>query len=79
MLELGDYSKSEHKKIINQVSKLNLKSYFIGSIFKSILDINTFTSNKELIKEISVNPISGYTIFIKGSRGIKLEELVKHL
>ena len=79
MLELGDYSDSEHKKIIGLVSKLNLKCYFVGSIFKSILGNNSFTSNKELINEIKENPIEGYTIFIKGSRGIKLEELVKYL
>ena len=79
MLELGDHSDSEHKKIISLISKLNLKCYFVGSIFKSILDNNSFTSNKELISEIKENPIDGYTIFIKGSRGIKLEELIKYL
>lgn len=81
MLELGNVSKQEHQKIISLAKKLNMASYFVGSQFKSCQNNEQkfFDSTKELKEKGILSDLTGLQILIKGSRGIKLEDLVEDI
>jgi UDP-N-acetylmuramoyl-tripeptide--D-alanyl-D-alanine ligase len=79
MLELGEKSEEEHLKVI----KL-LQSDFVGHVFlvgqtfhkispKS--GFKTFANVDKLIEFLKNEPVTGNTILIKGSRGIRLERI----
>jgi len=84
MLELGEYSKQEHKKIFDFILENKFESVFLsGSEFENISKENTskkpvsaFKTTELLEKHLQDNPISGKHILIKGSRGIKLEKVL---
>lgn len=79
MFELGDYSSEEHKKIIELAKRTKIKSFFIGKNFKYHNTENSYDTIENFIKNLEENPILDCFIFIKGSRGIALEKLVKYL
>lgn len=79
MFELGDYSSEEHKKIIELAKRTKIKSFFIGKNFKYHNTENSYDTIENFIKNLEENPIIDCFIFIKGSRGITLEKLVKYL
>ena len=79
MFELGNNALDEHKKIVEIVknNKIN-KSYFIGKVFFNSGD-NTesllFFKTKENFYN-DVKKINEKQILIKGSRGMKMEEII---
>ncbi len=83
MLELGQSAKKEHEKIISLLSAEDFSLIIlVGSEFstlkisgKNIFQFNDYQMAQEWIIK---NPITGYAILIKGSRGISLEKL-EHL
>jgi len=79
MFELGDYSSEEHKKIVELAKRTKIKSFFIGKNFKYHNTENSYDTIEKFIKNLEENPILDCFIFIKGSRGIALEKLVKYL
>lgn len=83
MLELGEFSKQEHEKIIKQVEQEKLKAVFVGKLFYELKgnfkDFSFFESIDDLIKLYQNNKPKQNTILIKGSRGIKLEKIVEFL
>ena len=81
MLELGIYSNDEHLEIINHLEKENTgKTYLVGEEFyklkKESNAISFYKTKNELILEISNNKILEKNILIKGSRAMKMEELI---
>tara|TARA_B110000881_G_C18567171_1_gene513371 strand:- start:420 stop:1691 length:1272 start_codon:yes stop_codon:yes gene_type:complete len=81
MLELGIYSNDEHLEIINHLEKENTgKTYLVGEEFyklkKESNSISFYKTKNELILEISNNKILEKNILIKGSRAMKMEELI---
>ena len=81
MLELGVYSNDEHLEIINHLEKENTgKTYLVGEEFyklkKESNSISFYKTKNELILEISNNKILEKNILIKGSRAMKMEELI---
>ncbi len=79
MFELGNNALDEHKKIVEIVKNNKIdKSYFIGKDFFSSHD-NTeslfFYKTKENFYN-DVNKINEKQILIKGSRGMKMEEII---
>ena len=81
MLELGIYSNDEHLEIINHLEKENAgKTYLLGEEFyklkKESNSISFYKTKNELILEISNNKILEKNILIKGSRAMKMEELI---
>ena len=81
MLELGVYSKDEHQEIINHLEKENTgKTYLVGEEFYKLKSesnsISFYKTKNELILEISNNKILEKNILIKGSRAMKMEELI---
>ncbi|MDA3880045.1 MAG: UDP-N-acetylmuramoyl-tripeptide--D-alanyl-D-alanine ligase [Prolixibacteraceae bacterium] len=83
MLELGDSSSEEHQKIIDMVSNADIEEiYLVGECFyktKVSSNFKKFRSVDKLIENISGRKWTGYFIFLKGSRGIKLEKILDHI
>lgn len=83
MLELGDKSDDEHFKILNLIRTINIEDVFlVGSVFKRIASdkaYKTFENSDKLSEFLKDAPLTGKTILIKGSRGIKLEKIYELL
>ncbi len=82
MLELGDMGPAEHRHIIDVAKRLGLKGILVGPIFKSVWkdgDYDVFENNLAAKAHLETLAIRDHVILIKGSRGIKLEEVVSAL
>lgn len=79
MFELGNDSKKEHLNIINQCLSLGLNNVkLVGEIFSSVnqTEYSAYKNTKELLSSLELTPIKNSFVLIKGSRGMKLEQLV---
>jgi UDP-N-acetylmuramoyl-tripeptide--D-alanyl-D-alanine ligase len=82
MLELGDMGPTEHRHIIEVAQRLGLKGILVGPIFKSVWkdgDYEVFENNIAAKAFLETQAMRDRVILIKGSRGIKLEEVVSAL
>lgn len=83
MLELGDYSADEHKKIIHLIpNELTKSTFLVGAEFVKAgknSSLKTFNNVDELSNFIRNSPIKNGNILIKGSRGIQLEKILEYL
>jgi UDP-N-acetylmuramoyl-tripeptide--D-alanyl-D-alanine ligase len=79
MRELGIYSEEEHQKLINLMISSEIECIFVGEEFLNLTKKNTYLKISALIENISNYNLKNRTILIKGSRGIKLEDVVKYL
>lgn len=81
MKELGEYSIDEHKKIIEYAETLALNEvYLVGNDFKQAHNHSSskvFKNIDELISLLQKNPLSAATVLIKGSRGMRMEQLTE--
>ena len=78
MLELGTFSKKEHKKIIQLTHKLGLETIFIGNEFSNV-EKSAFKNLEQFLEILKEKPVKNRTVLIKGSRSITLEKLVEFL
>ena len=79
MRELGKYSEDEHQKLINRMEISGIESIFVGEEFLNLTKKNTYLKTSEIIDDITNYNLHNRTILIKGSRGIRLEDLVRYL
>lgn len=82
MLELGSYAPIEHQNIVDYINENNITAFYVGPIYGHCQNIGSdkaFKNSDELKHFLGSNPISKKTILLKGSRGIKLEKLIKNL
>ncbi|MFD1629959.1 UDP-N-acetylmuramoyl-tripeptide--D-alanyl-D-alanine ligase [Pseudopedobacter beijingensis] len=82
MFELGDESQAEHQTIVKQVGKHSFDEViFIGKEFskQQQAPFSFYTDVEVLKKHLENNPIEGALILLKGSRGMKLEQLMEQL
>ncbi len=80
MFELGPYEAQEHQRIVDQIEKSDIeKALLIGHAFSKTRfsnKIRTFETRSEAEEEIRKTAPSGFTILLKGSRGMELEKLL---
>lgn len=79
MFELGEETNIEHQKIINQCLKSGVSNVFlVGKIFNAINNTNytSFDNTRDLVELLKNQAIEDAFILIKGSRGMKLEQVV---
>lgn len=78
MFELGEDSAVEHQILLNQAVKLQMDVCLVaGKWFhqaNKYSQIQSFETTEELINHLKSNRLQGYTLLIKGSRGMKLEQ-----
>lgn len=78
MFELGEYSAEEHQKLVELLKENKLdNAVLVGNEFYK-LDVNGFKKFKttgECRDYLEKNTVSGTTVLIKGSRGMKMEVL----
>jgi UDP-N-acetylmuramoyl-tripeptide--D-alanyl-D-alanine ligase len=82
MLELGDAAEQEHEHILQVATDLGLKGIVVGSNFGKVqhhFSFPWFPDNEEAKDYLMSEKPVGYTILIKGSRGIRLEEVLSAL
>jgi UDP-N-acetylmuramoyl-tripeptide--D-alanyl-D-alanine ligase len=83
MLELGSYSKAEHKSIIDLLTKKEFKNFFLVgpefTIVSESLQKSCYKKVEDLIEHFRLNPVKDHCILLKGSRGIRLEKLMEVL
>ena len=82
MFELGDDSPKEHISILNYCLIRGFSEvYLVGDLYKSAnkTDYLCYANSQELIQALIQTPIKDAFILIKGSRGIKLEQVIEYL
>ena len=83
MLELGEKSKEEHRKILDEIcTGKTMKIILVGPQFCKIAGeygLKAFPDTKALAEYIKKEPITGSSVLIKGSRGIALEKIYEFL
>lgn len=81
MYELGSFEATEHQAIVNYCKKLNLTDVIlIGPAFgKTLCDYEKHESISTLTAQLEKAPFNNQFVFIKGSRGMKLETLLDWL
>ncbi|MGQ1908482.1 UDP-N-acetylmuramoyl-tripeptide--D-alanyl-D-alanine ligase [Marinifilum sp. RC60d5] len=83
MLELGDDSDKEHRILLELLEENALdKVCLVGKNFTKVntnSKFETFPETKTLVEKLELEEIKNYYILIKGSRGIKLEQIVEKL
>jgi len=78
MFELGKYAEEEHQNLVNLCSSLGLTNvYLCGDQFKNTKNSYLTFSSTALCKQyLNENKIFNANVFMKGSRGMKLETLL---
>lgn len=81
MKELGSVSEEEHKRLAFHIAEANFDRVFlIGEEFKlANSDYPLFADADHFIDYLKEQPLEGYAILIKGSRGNHLESIVPYL
>ena len=81
MRELGADSQKEHQRIVARLEQMQLQEvWLVGSEFAATRHpFRSFANVEEVKQELAQRPLSGRTILIKGSNGIRLQQLPEHL
>lgn len=85
MLELGADSRSEHQAILDLVKGMDIEdAYLVGSEFGALNVgdspvFHFFDTAKDLMAHFQKYPITGKTVLLKGSNGIRLQTLEESL
>jgi UDP-N-acetylmuramoyl-tripeptide--D-alanyl-D-alanine ligase len=80
MREMGEYARNEHLNILKKVSDLGLNGIFVGeefSFYKNQFPFQFFLNAEEAKKHLEKNRVKDHVVLIKGSRGIKLEQVTE--
>lgn len=78
MFELGEYSGAEHRKLVDHLRVSGIaEALLVGEEFSKLGDTGylTFKTTAECLAELRKRRPEGYTVLVKGSRGMKMETL----
>ena len=80
MRELGAESAAEHSRIAATLDRFDIV-YLVGEEFTKAANgrYKCFATSQELAEYLKANPIEGCTVLVKGSRGIKMENVIASL
>lgn len=88
MLEMGDYSESEHISLGKYAAKIADIMIFCGreadnmkkgaATIDKNLTVYTFSTSDEVSKTLGEIVVSSDTVLVKGSRGMKMENVLKY-
>ena len=81
MRELGADSQKEHQRIVARLEQMQLQEvWLVGSEFAATRHpFRSFANVEEVKQELAQRPLSGRIILIKGSNGIRLQQLPEYL
>ncbi len=87
MLELGEFSDKEHKAIANYISAYNIDQVLlVGDFMKDLIAeikpeklIGHFQNSTLAAQNLQFQPQNGDIIFVKGSRGTRMEKIIEKL
>lgn len=77
MRELGADSHKEHQRIVDRLEQMQLQEvWLVGSEFAGVRHpFRSFANVEEVKQKLAQRPLFGRTILIKGSNGIRLQQL----
>lgn len=85
MRELGEDSLKEHVAIVHALDGIG-HVFLVGEEFRKALDqtgtpdnVKWYPTSSDLAEMLAQNPVSGCTILVKGSRGVKMENVIPAL
>ena len=78
MRELGEYSHEAHKEIVGLCERLGLEALYVGEEFYAVTDggAKYFATIDDLKQVLEVEVVKGKTVLLKGSRGMRMEQLL---
>ena len=78
MRELGEYSHEAHKEIVGLCERLGLEALYVGEEFFAVTDggAKYFATTDDLKRVLEVEVVKGKTVLLKGSRGMRMEQLL---
>jgi UDP-N-acetylmuramoyl-tripeptide--D-alanyl-D-alanine ligase len=74
MFELGEYAEEEHRKIFELTKELGLQGIFIGKVFQ-LVGATELLDAQNARYYLELNEVKGKIVLLKGSRGMRLEQL----
>ena len=80
MRELGAESAAEHLRIADTLDRFDIV-YLVGEEFTKAAAgrYKCFATSQDLAEYLKANPIEGCTVLVKGSRGIRMENVIASL
>lgn len=85
MRELGEESLAEHIKVVRLLDNLSIPAMLVGEEFaKAVKDtgltgFTCFDTSESLADSLKASPVSGLAILVKGSRSIRMENVLSEL
>jgi len=79
MLELGKQSRKEHRAIGTLVRKFGFTELYTFGTHSKAMNGKHFESKEKLVKALMTRIQHGDIVLVKGSRGMKMEEVVEQL
>lgn len=78
MLELGDQSRQEHRAVVDLLQERHFEHVLlVGQLFCALQPAYSCFANVDALKQhIAEHPIRNSYVLVKGSRGIKLEQIL---
>lgn len=80
MRELGADAAAEHARVVARLSGTD--AFLVGEEFTKAAEgtgIRCFATSDELAAYLCENPLEGYTVLVKGSRGTRMEKVIASL
>lgn len=81
MRELGGESAAEHRKVIDLLKENGLEAVLVGEEFAKVAEgaFDVFPTSEALAAELEKRSLEGWTVLLKGSRGVEMEKVIKCL
>jgi len=80
MMELGEFTKEEHERLIKLMKELEFQKYFTyGKAFSEAPDSNNLNDFKAISDELVSILEPGDVVLFKGSRAMKIEEITENV